>query len=168
MIAQRSVDCSSTCTIITANFVTGCSCNCLATPIIINGLVVGSDTHALLEGINVESNGQTTIYTTDDKGQFTLSVPSTKRRLILKATDPQSNYVEAIHATNIPEDDQDPLSVSITMVKKAPIVQINSSQQNVQSIFVAPSEQGSGVASINIPANAFFTPDGIPFTDLLL
>ena len=163
MIAQRLVDCSSTS--ITANFVTGCSCNCSATPIIINGLVVGSDTHALLEGINVESNGQTTIYTTDDKGQFTLSVPSTKRRLTLKATDPQNNYVEAFLATDIPEDDQDPLSVSINMVKKAPIVQINSSQQNELSISGAPSEQGSGVASINIPANAFFTPDGIPFTE---
>ena len=163
VITQRSVDCSGT--IITANFVTGCSCNCAATPIIINGVVVGSDTHDLLEGINVEPNGQATIYTTDDKGQFTLSVPSTVRRLILKATDPKMNYVEAILATDIPEDNQDPLSVSITMVKKAPIVRINSSQQNELSISGAPSEQGSGVASINIPANAFFTPNGTPVTE---
>ena len=162
MITQRSVDCSGT--IITVNFVTGCSCNCVATPIIINGLVVGSDTHDVLEGINVKSNGQTTIYTTDDKGQFTLSVPSSVRRLILKATDPKNNFIEAILATDIPEDNQDPLSVSITMVKKAPIVQINSSQPNELSISGAPSEQGSGVASINIPANAFFTPAGTPVT----
>ena len=156
------IDCSGI--VIQVDRVTTCSCSCGAEPIIINGLVLGSDTNAALEGINVERNGQTTMYITDDNGEFTFSVPSTIRRLILKATDPNNNYIKAFHIVDILPNYQDPVSVVVTMVKRAPFIQIDSTQENELSISGSPSEQDTGVASMTIPANAFFTSDGLPYT----
>ena len=150
--------------IIPITFVTECSCSCTAPTVLINGKVIGSDTDAPLEGINVTVNGQTDNYFTDVKGEFSLLISSTVRRLILKATNPNNNYNVAFHVSDILVGYTDPISVTIVMIRKAPFIQIDPTQENELAISGSPSQQGTGVASINIPANAFFTLDRTPYT----
>ena len=149
---------------IPVTFVTECSCSCTAPTVLINGKVIGSDNGAPLGGINVILNGQTDGYVTDVNGEFSLSVSTTVRRLILKATDPNSNFNVAFHVSDVLVGYTDPISVTIVMVRKAPFLQIDPAQENELALSGSPSQQGTGVASINIPANAFFTLDRTPFT----
>ena len=162
MTETRQVECSGIS--YSVDFAIECACACFARTVLIIGKVIGSDTDSPKEGINVILNGQTNTYLTDVNGQFSLSVSSTVRRLILKATDPNNNYNAAFLVTDIPVDYQDTVFVTIVMVKKAPFIQINSAQENELAMSASPSEQGTGVASIRIPANAFFTLDGTPYT----
>ena len=150
---------------IPVTFVTECSCSCTASTVLINGKVIGSDTDAPLEEINVIVNGQTDNYFTDVKGEFSLLISSTVRRLILKATDPNNNYTVAFHVSDILVGYTDPISVTIVMIRKAPFIPIDPTQENELAISGSPSQQGTGLASINIPANAFFTLDGTPYTE---
>ena len=149
---------------IPVTFVTECSCSCTAPTVLINGKAIGSDTDAPLERINVTVNGQPDNYLTDVNGEFSLLISSTVRRLILKATDPNNNYNVAFHVSDILVGYTDPISVTIVMIRKAPFIQIDPTQENELAISGSPSQQGTGVASINIPPNAFFTLDGTPYT----
>ena len=149
---------------IPVTFVTECSCSCTAPTVSINGKVIGSDTSAPLEGINATLSGQTDNYLTDANGEFSFSVSSSVRRLILKTSDLSNNYNDAFLVSDILVGYTDPIFVTIVMVRKAPYIQIDPTQENELAISGSPSDQGTGVASINIPANAFFTIDGTPFT----
>ena len=153
---------------IPVTFVTECSCSCTAPTVLINGKVIGSDTGGPLEGISVILNGQTDNYFTDANGDFSFSVSSTVRRLVLKATDSNNNYNDAFQVSDIIVGYTDPISVAIVMVRRAPFIQIDPTQENELAISSSPSEQGTGVASISIPANAFFTLDRTPYTEQVL
>ena len=146
-------------------FTLRCTCECLAQPtVLINGLVVGSDTGAPLVGVNVILNGQTDSYFTDVNGEFTFSVSTTVRRLVLKATGSNNNYTDAFHVSDILEGYTDTIYVTIVMVRKAPFIQIDPTQVNELAISGSPADQNTGVASINIPANLFFNSDLTPYT----
>ena len=153
---------------IPVTFVTECSCSCTAPTVLINGKVIGSDTGGPLEGISVILNGQTDNYFTDANGDFSFSVSPTVRKLVLKAIDSNNNYNDAFHVSDILVGYTDPISLTIVMVRKAPFIQIDPTQENELAISGSPSDQGSGVASISIPANAFFTLDGTPYTGQVL
>ena len=160
----RQVDCAGDGVTIPVVFVTGCSCSCTSPTVSVDGVVFGSDTDAPIEGIGVMLNGQTTVYTTNADGQFSVSVPSTVRRLVVKATDPVNDYIDAILVTDIPTNHLGAFPVSIVMKRRAPFIQIDQTHDNELAISNSPSELGTGVATISIPANAFYTLDGLPFT----
>ena len=160
----RQVDCAGDGVTIPVVFVTGCSCSCTAPTVLVDGVVFGSDTDAPIEGIDVMLNGQTAVHTTDADGQFSASVPSTVRRLVVKATDPDNDYIDAILVTDIPANHLGAFSVAIVMKRRAPFIEIDQTQDNELAISNTPSELGTGVASISIPANSFYTSDGSLFT----
>ena len=141
----------------------GCSCSCSAPTVSINGLVVGSDTDAPIAGIKVTLNGGLATTATDANGEFSFSIPSALRRVILKATDSTGNYIDSFSFTDIPSELIAPVSVDIVMIRKAPVIQIDPTQPNQLAISGTPSDSSTGVASIMIPVSAFFTSDGTPF-----
>ena len=147
--------------------VTGCSCRCPASSVlIVRGTVHSSDTGLPLTGIIVTLVGITMETTTDVNGNFIFnSVPSSKRRLVAKASDSAGLYLDNYVVKTVPGSELlGQVILNIAMIKKAPFIEIDPVIENKLSISNDPSAPNSGSAYLKLPANAFYNTDGTQYT----
>ena len=160
--SSQTITCSGVS--IPVEVVVSCSCTCTAPLVTVTGTVVASDTDLPLSGITVTLTGGLGTTTTGSNGEFTFSVASTVRNLVIKAEDPNNDYNDAFKVETIPTNVLAADNVNIVMVRKAPLIQIDPSVENVLSVSGDPSQANTGPASIVIPEDAIFNADGTPYS----
>ena len=147
--------------------VVSCACNCPApSAIIVRGIVVDSDTDLPRAGITVMLVGSTIVTTTDANGEFSFnSVPSSRRRFVIKASDSARTYLDNYVVETVPGSVSfSQVTINIAMVKKAPSIEIDPVIENKLSISGDPSQPNNGSAYLKVPADAFFSTDGTQYT----
>ena len=147
-----------------------CTCSCPATnTIVVRGIVEDSDTDSPIPGITVTLVGDTDAVVTDITGEYSLnSVPTSRRRLLIKVSDPTGNYLDNIFVHMLSSLSFGPEIVNIPMVKKAAFTEIDPSTETVLSISNQPRDQNAGPAFIRIPPDAFFSTNGEKYTESVL
>ena len=146
--------------------VESCSCNCPATnTIIVEGIVEDSVTDSPIPGITVTLVGDTEVATTDVAGEYSLkSVPTSRRRLLLKGSDSTGAYLDNYVVHTVNSQSSGPETVNIAMVKKAPFIELDPTKETTLSISSNPSDQNAGPAFLRVPADAFFDTNGAYYT----
>ena len=144
-----------------------CSCRCSAPSVlIITGTVKYSITDLPITGIVITLVGTTFNTATNASGEFSFSsVPSQRRRIVAKASDPSGMYLDAYVIKTIPGSETvDQVLMNIAMTRKAPFTEIDPVVENRLSISGDPSAQNNGSAYLKVPANAFYNTDGTQYT----
>ena len=146
--------------------VVGCSCTCTApTVVIVRGTVEDSESDLPLADITVTLVGDAAVATTDANGEFSFNtVPATRRRIVIKASESSGTYLDNYVVQTIPSQSFAPVNINIPMIKKAPFIEINPAMENTLSVSGDPSEPNTGSAYLNVPADAFFNTNGTHYT----
>ena len=144
-----------------------CSCRCPAPSVVeIRGSVYESNTDIPLTDIAVTIVGTTFNTTTNASGEFSFdSVPSSRKRLVVKASDRAGTYLDNFVVNVIPSSEPfDEVIVNIAMIRKAPLVEIDPKIENKLSISGEPLIPESGSTYLKFPTNAFYSLDGTPYS----
>ena len=147
--------------------VVSCACNCHApSAIIVRGTVEDSYTDLPLAGITVMLVGSTIVTTTDANGEFSFnSVPSSRRRFVIKASDSAGTYLDNYVVETISRRESfGQVTINIAMIKKASFIEINPVVENTMSVSSDPAQSNTGSAYIKVPAKAFYNTDGTQYT----
>ena len=143
-----------------------CTCMCTAaTSIVVRGIVEDSDTDFPIQGITVELVSDTMTAVTDVTGEYSLdAVPTSRKRLVIKALDATGNYLDNIIVHTVSSQSFGTETVNIPMVKKAAFIELDPTEETGLSISNDPSNQNAGPAFIRIPPGAFFNANGVQYT----
>ena len=147
--------------------VVSCTCRCRApTVLMIRGTVNDSKTKVPLKGIAIKIIGTSFNTTINVNGEFSINaVPSSRRRLVLEASDPTGTFLDSYVVRTLPDDEfLEQVIMNIAMIRKAPMFEIDPKIENKLSISNSPLIPNTGSTYFKVPIRSFYNTDGTQYT----